>query len=206
MPDIMTPNVYSIGHSNRPIEEVIELLKMHNVNAVCDVRSNPFSRFWPQYNKPELEAKLREAHISYIFLGKELGARPTDPSMYDGQGRVSYMKLSSAPNFARGIQRLQDGLRKTFVPALMCAEKDPLQCHRSILVGRHLSTIGLSVTHILGHSSTETQPELERRLLQSLKLHPDMLRGETPDTVINRAYEVQGQKIAHADDQAVEHL
>jgi len=196
----MDRHLFSIGHSNRSKEEFVQLLRLHGVNVVCDVRSHPFSRQWPHFNKAELQTWLKDAEIAYVFLGEELGGRPADPTLYDQQGRVSYEKLSLSPNFRRGVERLLNGIRKSFVPALLCAERDPAECHRAILIGRHLSKLGCNIEHILDESSAETQKDLERRLMSNLRVYPDMLRGETPDSVVNRAYEMQGQRIAYVGE------
>jgi hypothetical protein len=99
------PTVFTLGHSNHPIEHFLGLLRPHGIQLVADVRSTPFSRFNPQYNRQRLEASLRAEGVDYLFLGEELGARSTDPDCYDGD-RVSYAKLAATENFKRGLRRV----------------------------------------------------------------------------------------------------
>src|SRR5689334_2499642 len=103
---ILGEMIYTIGHSNHPIDRFIALLRQHGIEAVADVRSTPYSRFNPQFRKEKLQAALASAGIRYVFLGEELGARSKDPECYDEGGRVSYTRLASTDLFRRGIDRL----------------------------------------------------------------------------------------------------
>lgn len=132
--------LFTIGHSNHEIEAFIELLRRHRVSALGDVRSHPYSRFVPQYSREPLKAALAQAGVSYVFLGKELGGRSEDPACYR-QGKVQYDGLARQPRFAAGIRRVMEGMQRCNI-ALMCAEKDPLECHRSLLVARKLFEAG----------------------------------------------------------------
>ena len=191
--------IYTIGHSNHPIERFIALLQQHGVDAVADVRSIPYSRFNPQFRKEKLQAALGEAGMRYVFLGDELGARTQDPSCYDETGRVSYTKLAATDLFRRGIERLQAGMQ-THRIAIMCAEREPLDCHRTILVSRELERAGMSVTHILSEGTLETHRHAMERLASSLKLaDTDLFRS--PDELIEDAYEKQGTRIAYVRTQ-----
>lgn len=124
--------LYTVGHSNHSFEKFISLLTANGVTAVADVRSRPFSRRHPQFNEERLAAALAQQGIAYVFLGRELGARPEDPSCYEN-GKVQYERLSATPAFKAGIERALAGAEK-FRVALMCAEKEPLDCHRTLLV------------------------------------------------------------------------
>jgi uncharacterized protein (DUF488 family) len=128
----MTDAVYTIGHSTHSIGRFVELLKSHSVTAVADVRSQPYSRMNPQFSREPLKEALRNANIKYVFLGKELGARSENKSCYR-DGQVQYDLLAQTDLFKRGIERVKEGAR-TYRIALMCAEKEPLECHRTILV------------------------------------------------------------------------
>jgi uncharacterized protein (DUF488 family) len=125
------PILYTIGHSTHSLEKFIALLKQQGITALCDVRSKPYSCMNPQFNRENLKRSLRENGIAYIFLGKELGARSEDPSYYVC-GKVQYDRLARSALFQKGIIRVRSGMRD-FRLALMCAEKDPLECHRTIL-------------------------------------------------------------------------
>lgn len=155
--------VHTIGHSNHAIEAFVALLREHGIAAVADVRSSPFSRYNPQFNRPTLEASLAEAGVRYVFLGEELGARRSEPECYVG-GRVDYERVARMPGFRRGLDRVIDGASRMPV-AMMCAEHDPLTCHRTILVTRNLAPLVDDVRHIRRDGSIETHAEAEARLL-----------------------------------------
>jgi uncharacterized protein (DUF488 family) len=187
--------IYTIGHSKHPIDRFIALLRRHGIDALADVRSTPYSRFNPQFNKEKLQAALASAGVRYVFLGEELGARTKDPSCYDGEGRVSYAKLAQTELFRKGIERLLTGMQQHRI-AIMCAEREPLECHRTILVSRELERAGVSVTHILQDGTLEPHDQLMGRLAAELNLvGTDLFRS--PDELIEDAYEKQGSRIAY---------
>ena len=142
----MQRTVYTIGHSTHPRNEFFDLLSEHGITALCDVRSVPYSRLHPYFNRKELKAALQKRQVAYAFLGSELGARSEDPSCYD-HGRVQYGRLARMELFQQGLARVQNGMKK-FRLVLMCAEKEPLECHRAILVARHLVALSIDVQHI----------------------------------------------------------
>ena len=185
--------VYTVGHSNHAVEEFLKLLQAHDITAIADVRSSPYSRFNPQFNRESLVRTLRNAGIAYVFLGAELGARSEDASLYDN-GKVQYDRLARTDLFTQGLERVVEGSRSYRV-ALMCAEKDPLDCHRTLLVARHLIDRRVQVKHILTDGSVESHEDALRRLLQVLSLpEQDMFRSR--DDVIADAYAIRGQAIA----------
>lgn len=139
-------NIYTIGHSNHTIEGFISLLLKYDITAVADVRSTPYSRFNPQYNREPLSVALKKAGIAYVFLGEELGARPEDPACYVN-GRVDFDRVAVREQFRRGLSRVLAGADKYHI-TLMCAEKEPLDCHRTILVCRNLKDQGVCIKHI----------------------------------------------------------
>ncbi len=190
MPDF----VYTIGHSNYSIEKFIELLTAHNVTAVADVRSHPYSCFTPQFNRERLRADLRTAEIGYVFLGLELGARADDPNCYV-DGKVQYDLLARTHLFQKGLSRLVQGANSHRI-ALMCAERDPLTCHRAILVCRHLGALGIGSKHILGDGQVESHAAALSRLLAELGLvENDLFRSR--DEVVLEAYDRRGKQIAY---------
>lgn len=154
--------IYTIGHSKHPAERFIELLRQHDIGVLADVRSMPFSRFNPQFNRERLAAALRAAAIQYVFLGQELGARPREREFYDGE-RVSYARLARSEPFRRGVERVMADSREHRI-ALMCAEKDPLHCHRALLISPALERAGLPVAHILADGSLEPHTDLMKRV------------------------------------------
>ncbi len=183
--------VYTIGHSRHPAERFIELLRQHAIEWVADVRSTPFSRFNPQFNREALASALRAAGIQYVFLGEELGARSRDPACYEGN-RVSYAKLARSELFRRGMDRILAAMSAHRI-ALMCAEGEPLECHRTILISRELERAAVPVMHILHDGSVETHAAAMARLVSKLELSGSDLFKSAAE----RAYEVQGSKVAY---------
>ena len=152
--------VLTVGHSNVPIERLLELLKTHGVEVLVDIRSQPFSRYASQFNKEPLQAALRQAGLRYLFLGDCLGGRPSGPEFYDEDGHVLYGKMAEQPSFKAGIDRLLDGAKKLRI-TLMCGEEDPFECHRRLLVGRVLRTRGVVLLHIRQNWELQTDEQVE---------------------------------------------
>ena len=193
----MSRELFTIGHSNHSIETFIGLLQQHDIDAVADVRSHPYSRYLPHFNKSELQAALKNAGIRYVFLGRELGARPEKPDCYDTTGKAVYDKIAATPEFAAGIDRLLKG-SQTYKITLVCAEKDPIICHRTILVCHYLRDRGLKISHILPDGSLESHEDLEQRLLESHGLHQlSLFDTRSLEERLLDAYQRQGGKIAY---------
>jgi uncharacterized protein (DUF488 family) len=196
-----TITVYTVGHSTHTIEKFLDLLERNGVTAIADVRSSPFSRHNPQFNKDALSAELKKRGITYVFVGKELGARSDDPSCYEG-GKVRYARLAQTSIFKAGIDRVLTGAQKYRV-ALMCAEKEPLDCHRTLLVSRALEQRGAYIVHILSDGGTEAQSQTMSRLLDLVGLpQVDMFRSH--DDLVAAACELREQRIAYVDEALVE--
>jgi uncharacterized protein (DUF488 family) len=189
----MGKTLYTVGHSTHALESFLGLLALHRIEALCDVRSVPYSQRNPQFNRDSLKGHLKAAGITYVFLGRELGARSDNPACYV-DGKVQYNYLVDEPLFQQGVARVRKGIEDYRV-ALMCAERDPLTCHRTILVCRELREAGLDILHILSDGSIETNDAAERRLMFLLHIHPDMLTSE--HDCIERAYDIQGGNIAY---------
>jgi len=153
--------LFSIGHSNHPAEGFSGLLKKHDIDVLVDVRSYPYSRYAPQFDTSGLKALLAKAGVKYLYLGRELGGRPEGDDYYDAQGHVLYARLATSSLFLEGIDRLQKGAQ-TYRVAVMCAEEDPLNCHRRLLIGRVLKERGVALDHIRGDGRLQTEDELLR--------------------------------------------
>ena len=154
--------IFTIGHSNHSLEAFITLLQQHGITALADVRSAPFSRFNPQFNKTSLEQEIKLHGIRYVFLGRELGARPKDSSLYEN-GQVQFERLKDTTLFREGIERVIQGTKQYNV-ALMCAEKDPLQCHRFLLVACAFEKLDIPIAHILATGEIEPHEATLARL------------------------------------------
>jgi uncharacterized protein (DUF488 family) len=155
------PRILTIGHSSHAFARFLELIQAAGVTAVADVRSRPVSRWVPHFNRQALQAALAEHGIGYLFLGRELGGRPDDPALMKGS-KPDYAAMAHAPVFADGIARVIEASTTDRV-ALLCAERDPIDCHRFVLIARALAARGVDVAHILANGAIETQPETERR-------------------------------------------
>ena len=192
-----TGTILTIGHSNHPIEFFLRLVTQHGVTAVADVRSSPFSSFSPQFNRNKLDETLRTSGIRFVYLGNELGGRSEDRACYE-HGQVRYDLLARTPSFQAGLERIERGAREYRV-ALMCAEKDPIDCHRAILVSRHLSDRGFDIKHILADGSLECHEKFVFRLLSELNLSEPNLIHDRREDRIAEAYYRRGKQISYTE-------
>lgn len=190
--------LFTIGHSNHSLEHFIELLSQHQLSTIADVRSAPYSKYLPHFNKDVLEAALRNVKIDYIFLGRQLGAQRLEDDCYiDGQAKFGLIARLSA--FREGLKIVLQALEEHKI-ALMCCEGDPITCHRTILVFRELKRLcpELKIKHILADGTVEQQEMLEKRLINLHKLQPELF-GELTSVsgLIDKAYDLQAEKIAY---------
>lgn len=190
--------VYTIGHSTHSTERFLKLLAMHEISAIADVRSTPYSRFNPQFNREGLSKDLKSSGIAYVFLGRELGARSEDPRCNAG-GKVQYDLLARTEPFQEGLRRIAKGVRQQRI-ALMCAEKDPLTCHRAILVCRHLANVGIGAQHVREDGRLESHDDALTRLLGELGI-ADLQLFQSRDELITDAYLRRGEQIAYVEEQ-----
>lgn len=210
--------IFTIGHSNHTIETFIELLHQHQVTALADVRSSPYSRRFPQFNQSALKTALKTANIAYVPLGDNLGARPRDRNCYiDGMARYDLIAATEA--FKVGLNRLIQGSEKYQI-SLMCAEQDPIVCHRAILICPHLKNAGLEIYHIHKNGDLESNEDLENRVLKQnnlYKLSADLENNikqlslfdlqpiqtlEKPLSraeLVEKAYQLQSEKVAYTE-------
>ena len=192
----MSDALYTIGHSTHTAQKVMDLLRLHGITAIADVRSSPYSRMNPQFNRDSFSDLLKACKIAYVFLGRELGARSKDRNCYC-QGKVQYDLLAQTQLFQAGLDRVIHGMT-THRVALLCAEKDPLTCHRAILVCRHLATRRVVVKHILEDGRIEHHEEALSRLLAEHGLSErDLFRNRSE--MIEQAYSERGDKISYAE-------
>lgn len=195
----MTPNTaLTIGHSTHSASSFLDLLRQHGVTAIADVRSVPISRFTPQFNRGTVERSLYRAGIKYVFLGQELGARTRDAACYV-DGRVQYSRLAQTPEFANGIERLLKGAQTERI-AIMCAENEPLDCHRTVLIARVLAERGVTISHIHGDGHIESHLMAMRRLMARFGLDEADL-FHTPTERLEEALSRQEQRIAYNNEE-----
>lgn len=161
--------LFTVGHSNHSIKTFIEILQKHEITALADVRSRPYSRYLPHFCQAQLKDYLEADKIRYAFLGQELGARPEDQSCYV-DGKALYERIAATDLFTEGIRRILKGVKSRHRIALMCAEKDPLTCHRAVLVCKNLKEYDLDIQHIKSNGDLESHGELEDRMLAKHRL------------------------------------
>ena len=193
--------LFSIGHSHHTVEAFVTLLRGAGVTAVADVRSSPYSRRLPQFNRYQIEAELHAAGIAYLFLGAQLGGRPQSDALFDEQGVVDYERVRQTASFQQGLTQLIHELQRHTV-AMLCAEEDPLDCHRGLMIAPALVELGIAACHLRRDGSVETMTELEDRLLRETKLAarlvPDLFTP-TPSRadVLGEAYRLMSGKKAY---------
>jgi uncharacterized protein (DUF488 family) len=195
----MNRALYTIGHSNHDADAFVALLRRSGISAIADVRSSPYSKFSPQFNRETLSTVLRNHGIQYVFLGRELGARREERDCYVGN-QARYDLIAKSPLFREGIDRVVSGAA-THSVALMCAEKDPITCHRMVLVCRELRTTGLDLRHVLEDGAVESNLEAENRLLDLADLpRGDLFRPR--EALVEEAYDRQARRIAWTERDA----
>lgn len=157
-------DIFTIGHSNIKAEVIVDLLKQHSIEVLIDVRSVPYSRFNPQFNRESFKRTLNNNGIQYAYAGHSLGGRPNDPTCYDGD-QVQYSRIMDKPWYLQGIDQLLECAKYQRV-ALMCSEEDPKKCHRHNLIAQTLMERGVTVWHIRGDGRLEearpNQPEAQQ--------------------------------------------
>ncbi len=208
-PNVTSSTLFTIGHSNHDLGDFLSVLTNHNVKTLCDVRSRPGSFRFPQFNREPLEALLTSAGLWYEFFGEALGGRPADPRAYHADGRVDYAARRKSPEFAAGIDRLLELLRVANI-VLMCAEEDPLQCHRFLMICPALLERGVVPVHLRRGGVLESQRDAEDRLLE--------LHGRTAfatgslfvserDSAIEEALQLQAREFAfRASPETIEYF
>jgi uncharacterized protein (DUF488 family) len=158
----------TVGHSNHELEAFLDLLRRHEVKALADVRSSPYSRRLPHFSQGPLKEYLKANGITYVFLGRELGGRPAATELYHPEGWVDYERVRATATFREGLQRVERGLERYSI-ALLCSEEDPLDCHRGLMIAPALKERGLPPLHIR-KDRLETMAEMEARLQEETGL------------------------------------
>jgi uncharacterized protein (DUF488 family) len=186
-------DLFSIGHSNVSAERFVAMLREAHVNAVVDVRSVPASRRFPWFAKRNLEVRLAGEGITYMTMGDALGGRPTSERLYR-EGVADYEAMAKEPRFQAGLEALIDVASRSRL-CIMCAEREPLDCHRCLLVARGLAGRGLTVGHILHDGTVEPHAATEQRLLALYDENCDLFASGQGDPVA-AAYRRRAQVVA----------
>ena len=165
-------DLFTIGHSNHPIERFLDLVQSAGITAIADVRTVPFSRRFPWFSAKRLPDHLARKGIAYVSLGDALGGRPDDPSLLR-DGIADYQAMAQRDGFRAGLDRVSDGARR-FRVCLMCSEREPLDCHRCLLVARALAERSMTIGHILADGTIEPHAQTEERLLALTRVDADL--------------------------------
>jgi uncharacterized protein (DUF488 family) len=153
--------LWTVGHSNHTMERFLELLAGQRIQVLVDVRSSPYSRYSSHFNRGPLEKATEEAGIRYLFLGRELGGRPSEETAYDAEGHARYDVMAASTEFLGGLKRLARGVDDYRV-AIMCSEGDPTDCHRRLLVGKVLTDQGgYRLHHLRGDGRVDEEEAVE---------------------------------------------
>ena len=165
--------IFTIGHSNHEFATFRGLLARHDIDAVADVRSVPYSRRHPQFTRRPLADALGGAGIGYLWLGDALGGRQ-DAVAEIGDPAARYDRVAESASFRAGLDRVLDAAGDRRL-VLMCAEREPMQCHRALLVCRHLAARGADLRHILADATLEPHADFETRLVGAAGTAPPPL-------------------------------
>ena len=189
--------IYTIGYSCYTMDEFIEVLKTFKISTLIDVRTTPYSSFHIDFNSDILKANLKENGIKYLYLGSKVGGRPKNKQLYDDDGVIDYQKMEISSSFKKGIAEIAS-LSSSNV-CLMCAEKNPINCHRSILIGKCLYNAGYDVLHIVDGIPLLTQGYVEDMLVKKHFPNLNQLslfdKNEDYNSAVFKAYNMQNKVI-----------
>lgn len=196
--------IYTIGHSNYPVERLIDMLKHYNIDTVVDIRGTPYSKYNVQYNKETIEHTLKKEGFIYIYMATEFAAKRINKVSYNKEGYSNFEKVINEESFKNGIQRLKNGVLKGYKIVLLGAMQDPIRCHRSILVGRELIKYGFNVKHILDDYTLASQKDLEQNLLDKYFINRNQITidnllgtSKNEEDLIKDAYKLANKEIGY---------
>lgn len=199
----MKKKIYTIGYTAVEIDRFISILKKYNISCLIDVRSIPLSKFYVNYNKENLARVLKENEIIYRNYDKEFGARQTNKAFYVKEGYLDFEKFAHSDIFLEGIKKINKGLELNQSFVLMCAEKDPINCHRAILIGRQLFLKEFDVEHIVfdnGEVKTIDQGYIDKELVNEYFPNREQLsifenENLSYDDYVRAAYKLKNKEI-----------
>jgi len=193
--------LYTIGHSNHQIDFFLYLLKKYNIQYVIDVRTSPFCKYTKQYDRWNIEKTLKENNIIYCFMGEFFGAKRKEKELYTAEGYLDFEKTTESEKFLLGFNNILKGLQDDYNVALMCSEKDPKDCHRSIMISKKFLEAGFEANHILPDGKIKTQKELEKELVNEFYSGRKQLNlftmNMTEEDYIRESYKKQNEKIGY---------
>ena len=178
--------LYTIGHSNHSLEKFVRLLEDNSITTLVDVRTVPYSRYNPHFNRENLEFLLLQREMQYVYAGKYLGGRPSDPTCYksrvlpeegaDYLHEVDYPEVMKRDWFVQGIERLLE-MADEHTTVIMCSEENPAECHRHHLIAQYLlaSHPTVDVQHIRGDGTVFGARSIRESLSKPLVEQPSLL-------------------------------
>jgi uncharacterized protein (DUF488 family) len=196
----MDKTIFTIGHSNHDITGFINLLLANKIELVIDVRSAPYSKIYPHFNRNTLKVSLTKNSIEYLFLGDSVGGRSNNIEDYS-KGRIIYKKIAEKEEYISSIY-LIISLSSEHKTVLMCSEKEPLECHRTLLVSRSIEMLKVKILHIHRDGQIESQSDAIQRLLKIWNLDSPSLFGEDAER-IDEALTKQEGKYAYFDENKI---
>ena len=188
--------IHTVGHSNLSTESLVGMLKRRGIAQVIDVRSTPYSRYVPQFNRNNIRATLERNGTGYTHMGDALGGRPQDDRLYDRDGRANYELMAQEKTFQDRVRQVERMAEDSHI-ALMCTEADPLRCHRTLLVSQELASRGMDIIHLMRDDQQESHEETMEKLLAVWKLLRDEDAGMTRRQLIEEAVRNQAAKVAY---------
>lgn len=197
---VMKGTLFTIGYVNHTIPSFISALKAHSIAYVFDVRSIPYSKNWPEFNKENLKGALVDSGIKYYFLGKQFGARRIESELYSSKGYVDFNLVIAQESFQEAMDATECALNNGHNVVLMCSEKDPLMCHRCIMLGKAFKQRNIICKHIMEGNALVDQVEVEQKLVNmyfniSSPGVFSFLSDSKIDDYIEKAYSFQNAKI-----------
>ena len=204
---VMIDTLYTIGYSGFQVEDFINTLKSQGILLVVDVRSAPYSHFFSDFNRDVLEQRLKKMNMHYRNYNKEFGARQDAKEYYSKAGYLDFELFAKSAPFLSGVDKLKTSMDKGYTFALMCAEKDPITCHRAILVSKSFYNAGFKVVHLLPNNITMTQKDIENRLVKKYFPNRDQFslfdRNLSAQECICEAYKKQNAAIGYSIEEDV---
>ena len=191
-----TNPIHTVGHSSLSAESLMGMLKRRGITRVIDVRSTPYSRHVPHFNRENIRATLEKNNASYTHMGDILGGRPREERLYDRDGRADYSLMAQEKPFQDAIRQVEQMAEDGHI-ALMCTEADPLRCHRTLLVSQELASRGAEIIHLIRDGQQERHEETMGKLLMVWKLLRDGEAGMTRRQLIEEAVRRQAAEVAY---------
>lgn len=155
---LLRVTIYTVGHGLLTLDDLVSNLSRHGVEAIIDVRSQPFSGRAPHFNKESLSLSLERVGITYVWMGQTLGGRPSD-ELRTPSGAPDYERMSRQRPTVAALDKVAEAADRRRI-ALLCSEARPEGCHRTRMLEPELERRGVVVEHILPSGELALSPTL----------------------------------------------